>query len=115
MLRVKKRGLTEPILLAVFFSCIGLASNAEALELKLPVSIHEILSPEKITEVRANPAVKEIQQGLRKQSMSEQAGGKSSVMMGGMNPSVVNAIQKALKKRTQSKENDSEKSDIAEW
>ena len=68
------------MLLALFF-CVGFAGRAEAMKkLALPVSIHEILSPEQIREVRASAAVRSVQQGIKQQAMTEQVGTNAKAM-----------------------------------
>lgn len=116
MRTVNKRGLKVGLFAVISFLSIGLMGNSEAVGINLPTSIHDILSPEQIAEIKKNPAILEIQQGMRKQSMSEQAVVRSSAMMGkgAMSRSVTNAVQEALIKRMQPEKVQSKDIDLSD-
>ncbi len=81
MINIKKVGLEERVLLLALFFLVSFAGRAEAIDLNLPVSIHEILSPEQIKKVKADSSLRAVQQGMRRQAMTEQVGPNAGAIM----------------------------------
>ncbi|MCW5202625.1 hypothetical protein VU11_03690 [Desulfobulbus sp. US2] len=72
MVNLKKIGLKESVLLLALLFCVSFAGRAGAIDLALPLSIHEILSPEQIGKVRASNALKTVQQSEGRKTMKNQ-------------------------------------------
>ncbi len=80
-MQTKKSKLVNTVLLLAVTAYIGSADNARAINVEIPTSIHEILTPEAIIEVKADPAIKEKRNAIRGEIMTEQAAKMPSVMM----------------------------------
>lgn len=84
----KKIILVKSALLIAVTVCAGFPDKACALEVIVPTSIHEILSPDQIAAVKADPAIKEKRNGIRTKIMTDQAAKMPFVVRGLMSNTV---------------------------
>jgi hypothetical protein len=100
MLQAKKTILVKTALLVALITYIGSAEKARALELTLPTSIHEILTPEQVDEVKADPAIKAKRNSIRGEIMTDQAAKMPSIMRGLMSNKVGMTISSKISGQT---------------
>ncbi|MCI5223001.1 MAG: hypothetical protein D3924_10085 [Candidatus Electrothrix sp. AR4] len=102
MLQMKKSILVKTALLLALTAYIGPADKAHAIEVTLPTSIYEILTPEQIDEAKADPAIKAKRNTIRGGNMTDQAAKMPSVMRSLMSNKVGLAIANEVGGQTSS-------------
>ncbi len=99
-MKAKKVILIKTVLLITLFACIGAADNARALEITLPTSIHDILTTEQVEEVKNDQTLIDIKNGIRGDTMIDQAAKRPGAMMFLMSDTVGEAISDEVSSQT---------------